>query len=290
MSPWRTLASGTNAYLWDVWGSGPNDVYVAGTGVVLNSKDGGKSWQVRFQPGAVECLAVWGSGPKDVYVACNKVYRSVDGGVTWQLVNVPLPKDSYIGAIWGSGPNDVYITGNTVDAIFVEHGIMYRSTDSGKTWVDLKFGDREVRGVWGSGPGDVWVVSYREIRRTKDGGKTFDLLYRWLDGEHGPHQFRRIWGSGPSDIYVTALNSPGPVHSSDAGKTWVPSKGGYGVWGSGPDDVYCEEYGSIMWSSDHGLTWMRQWERGAQRVNALWGNGPKDVFAVGSPGLILRKP
>ena len=62
---WSAMDSGTEAVLWDVWGSSPTDVFAVGQGGVFHYD--GTGWS-RMQTGSVIFLAgVWGNSATDVF-------------------------------------------------------------------------------------------------------------------------------------------------------------------------------------------------------------------------------
>lgn len=102
--------------IFQLWGSGPNDIYAVGYSNQILHSVGAGVWTLQTSPqgaamgGLFE--GVWGSGPNDIYVVGDETgvaHSSGDGVWTIDpdLHNQPL-------AIWGSGPNDVYVVGTTV--------------------------------------------------------------------------------------------------------------------------------------------------------------------------------
>jgi photosystem II stability/assembly factor-like uncharacterized protein len=70
---WVPLSSGVTPHLDQMWGSGPNDVYIVGdSGTLLHSIDGGKTWTAEALGLTHENLySVWGIGADHVYVVGN---------------------------------------------------------------------------------------------------------------------------------------------------------------------------------------------------------------------------
>lgn len=90
-----------------VWGSGPQDVYVAGgLGRILHYD--GTDWVAM----ALDQFPyhtfndIWGSGPDDVYIAGSKGLVHFDG-VEWQMVEAMSDRD--LKKIWGTGPDNIYV-------------------------------------------------------------------------------------------------------------------------------------------------------------------------------------
>jgi photosystem II stability/assembly factor-like uncharacterized protein len=70
---WVPMASGVTPHLDQMWGSGPNDVYIVGdSGTLLHSTDGAKTWTPEALGLTNENLySVWGIGTDHVYVVGN---------------------------------------------------------------------------------------------------------------------------------------------------------------------------------------------------------------------------
>jgi photosystem II stability/assembly factor-like uncharacterized protein len=236
-----------------------------------------------------------GSGPNDVYVvgasfadgdpSQGVIYRSSDGGETWQQQAGPF-RDLY--AIWGSGPGDIYAVGQA--------GAIYHTADSGETWrARSHLASAEIlEAIWGASPRELYAVGWGgAVLRTRDAGETWRALR-----SHAGDQLEAIWGSGPGDIYAVGNNTSERVgvilRSGDGGETWAEKRSPhykfYGVWGSGPGDVYIAATegfangvrGVVLRSQDGGKIWLRQAlaEKG-HILNAVWGSGPNDVYAAG---------
>jgi photosystem II stability/assembly factor-like uncharacterized protein len=148
-SGWSTMAVGVAQQ--------PDTYYSAyAGGGVWKTTDGGQTWKpvTDKQPiVTVGALAVAPSDPRVIYVGTGQpeerydigsgsgVYRSGDGGATWQSVG--LPDSRHIGA--------VYVDPRNADVVFVaalghlygrneERGV-YRSSDGGKNWSRVLYVD-----------------------------------------------------------------------------------------------------------------------------------------------------
>src|SRR5262249_7194869 len=68
-SSWQEIRWNTSLpFLVDVWGSGPDDVFVVGYGGKVLHYDG-SVWQAMVSGTAAGLFSVWGTGPDDVYAA-----------------------------------------------------------------------------------------------------------------------------------------------------------------------------------------------------------------------------
>lgn len=125
------------------------------------------------------------------------VYKTVDGGNTWENVTDGYFRTGSVGAIdvADSDPNVIYVGMGETDIrgnMSAGDG-MYRSTDAGKTWEYLGLGDTQFIGdieIHPTNPDVVWIAAMgklfgnvesdeRGVYKTTDGGRTWNkVLYR----------------------------------------------------------------------------------------------------------------
>jgi photosystem II stability/assembly factor-like uncharacterized protein len=228
----------------------PNLVFVAALGHaygpnrergVFRSKDGGKSWSVvlfhdedtgaidlAFQPGNSRTIlaALWQTRrpPWNVYPPSSGpgsgLYRSEDGGDSWQHVTKGLPSGN-LGririAFAPSQPRRVYAV---VDAT---EGGLYVSGDAGATW-RRTCSDRRIwqRGWYFAGvtvdpkDPDVVYACNTALYRSTDGGQTF-LPFK---GAPGGDDYHRLWIDPGDSRRMIAATDQGAVVTVDGGRTW----------------------------------------------------------------------
>jgi photosystem II stability/assembly factor-like uncharacterized protein len=259
---------------------------------MYKSTDAGKTWkhiglETTRQIGRV---IVHPHDPNTVYVAAlghvygphadRGVYKSTDGGTTWQKV---LFKGDGVGAIDlafdPSNPQTIYAAMWAVRRppwfIYAPaNGIgsgLFKSTDAGKTWTQLTNGlptaglGRIGIAISPANPKRVFVVVDAKeggLFRSEDAGATFTKV----------STDQRIWGRGwyfekitadPKNADVIYIPNTGVYKSVDGGKTWgAPMKASPGgddyhmVWVS-PDDstrmIVGGDQGAIV-SVDGGQT------------------------------------
>ena len=230
----------------------PNRLFVAALGHayganaergVFRSIDGGQSWQkVLFKDentGAID-LALDPRDPRVIYAALwqtrrppwetyppsygagSGLYKSTDGGDTWQqITGHGLPSEGLgrMGvAVAPSAPDRVYLL---VDA---KEGGVYRSDDAGANWQRT---DSESR-IWGRGwyfggitadpknPDVVYVCNTSTYRST-DGGKSFDAI----KGAPGGDDYHSQWVDPGDPARMILSSDQGVVISVDGAKTWT---------------------------------------------------------------------
>ena len=256
----------------------------------------GMQWRLigPFRGGRVITVTGVPSQPNTYYFGAvsGGVWKTTDGGNTWDPLSDKVTTTSSIGAIAvsDSDPNVIYagsgeacIRGN----ISFGDGV-YKSTDAGKTWTNVGLKDTRHIGaviIHPTNPDVVFVAALghaygpnteRGIFRTRDGGKTWDKVL-YLDDRTGgidvvfdpqnPHiLFAAMWEGWRTPW---TLNSGGAkdglYRSSDDGATWkrIESEGipegplgriSVSVSGADPNVVYAliEAKKGGLYRSDDG--------------------------------------
>ncbi len=228
----------------------PDVVYVAALGHLFGpnperglyrTRDGGKTWQkvlyIDDNTGVVD-VALNPANPNIVYAAAYQrrrrawgfdgggpgsgLYRSVDGGDSWEKLTKGLPAGAKgrIGlAVWPGDPNLV------LALVQARGGGLFRSEDRGTTWT--KVNDLDPRPMYYSqvriDPSDrdrIYVLGTR-LYRSDDGGKSFHTLALEKDYNLGAHVDNHALWIDPRDSRHLLLGNDGGFYASrDRGKTW----------------------------------------------------------------------
>jgi photosystem II stability/assembly factor-like uncharacterized protein len=296
---------------------------------MYKSADAGKSWKRIGLEGTRQIgrVLVDPKNPDIIFVAAlghaygphpdRGVYRSLDGGATWQKV---LYKNENIGAIdlafdpansqtlyaslWATRrpPWFIYAPSNGPG------GGIFKSTDRGTTWQPLTSGlpsegvGRIGLAVAPTNPRRVCAVvdaKHGGLYRSEDAGQSWAKI----SGDS------RIWGRGwyfgkvavdPKNPDIVYASNTALYRSTDAGKSWTPIKGAPGgddyhqLW-IAPDDpkrmVLGSDQGAIV-TVDGAATWSSWYNQPTAQLYHVapdyrfpyWLTGPQqDSGAVGTP-------
>jgi len=230
----------------------PNRVFAAALGHpyganeergVFRSTDGGRSWQkvlykdentgaidLAFDPKNAETVyaVLWAArqGPWEYGNAytgpSSGLFKSTDGGTTWQPLTRGLPTLadglSRIGiGVAPSDPRRIYawVTAHTSG--------LYRSDDAGESWRQMNTEGR----VWGRGDDfanvrvdpqnpDVVYAANTSTYRSSDGGRTFTAI----KGAPGGDDYHTIWINPTNPRIVLIAADQGATITVNGGETW----------------------------------------------------------------------
>ncbi len=288
--------------------SDPNVVYV-GTGSaaprgnispgvgLYKSTDAGATWKAvgLEKAGQIGKVVIHPKDPDRVYVAAlgnifgpnpeRGVFRSTDGGETWQhvlaisdstgAVDLAMdpnnPRILYAGMWRAERKPWTLIDGGT-------EGGVYKSTDAGETWTRLKGGlpggllGKVGVAVSPANSNRVWVLQATAeekdggLYRSDDGGKSF----RRINREHNLRQ--RAWYytyviADPQDENTVYVLNTGMYKSIDGGKTFerirVPHGDNHGLWVNphNTDVMINSNDGGANVSFNGGRTWSSQFNQ-----------------------------
>jgi hypothetical protein len=236
--------------------------------------DGGSSWGINSiasgaafkatTPGCVDVVPHTVGGSLKLYMAdgqSDKLYKSLDAGVTWTLVGSIMPNMGYTRCL--NIPLDDNPSGDTFYVTCTTHstddGFVLKTTNGGTGFTDIS----QVAG-YGSGPKRGGIESYT-------GDK--ERLYYW--SERISNEIERLWistdeGSTWAEATCTGLGlaanewvmaasgfpyNSGQMYvatnkhvylSTDYGESWVDKSGDIGLNSSGLDFEYVENYANAV--------------------------------------------
>lgn len=139
---WTRKGEGADALknidLNDVYAINENVVWAISKGnIILNSTDGGQSWQQITPPSQETEIGLMGMdiyNNTDIWISGNlgTVYHSPDAGTTWDLIESDILNDNFLQGIHAASPEIVYAVGayaSNANARFLAY-----SVDAGQNW------------------------------------------------------------------------------------------------------------------------------------------------------------
>jgi len=240
----------------------------------------GTSWTVHHHSD-VSLAAIWGSGRTDVWIVTASGLLHGEGATSASLVFAPVPdlpgaSTLPLKSIWGTGPNDIWVVGGVEPPMTPAGRVLHYGSDGegGARWTsdDTSPAGVGFRAVWGSATSGVWVHGLEDVSgrtrarllRRVPGAATWATIDLPEDPAGGPVPFA-------GEIAAAALSSDTTVWLS--GKT---SAARSALWrGTSTDGA------SFAWEFVTPAPYDRV-------INAFWGTGMNDTWAVGEWGLVAR--
>jgi photosystem II stability/assembly factor-like uncharacterized protein len=232
-------------------------------GGVCQSDDGGRTWRpvsLQLGPAAASTSIVLDSAsPADsrtLYISAygRGVFKSTDGGKTWQARNKGLEENNCAFELTLAGNGNLFLTVSATPAHKdgkrgreYYSGAVYRSTDGAETWTRLQVADGPLFpsgiGIDPKDPDRIYLGCWSSIELS-------DLVGGSVARATG----------GPASI-----DMPGGIFlSEDGGDTWRSifdqRQYVYDVTTDPrhPDRLYCNTFNAAAWrSDDRGATWKR---------------------------------
>lgn len=227
----------------------PDILYVAAQGAfqeptdergVYKSIDGGKTWKrvlfVNNLTGSAD-LSLDMNNPQVIYAsmwhhqrtpwkmisggAGSGLYKSVDGGDSWQKMTKGLPKEMGKMAISVSRANSDKVFALIESDSNKDKGGLFVSDNAGKKWSRVSDDNRLTQRAWyyikvttdPTNENVVYVMSAAALRSI-DGGKTWKVLH----GTHG--DFHELWINPKNSKNMVIANDGGAAISFNNAKTW----------------------------------------------------------------------
>ncbi|MFM8849139.1 MAG: WD40/YVTN/BNR-like repeat-containing protein [Cytophagales bacterium] len=224
-------------------------VYVAAQGAIngptqergiYRSTNGGVTWtKVLFVNDLTGCseLSMDMSNPKVLYAAMwhhqrlpwkvisggpgSGLYKSTDGGDTWEKIHNGLPKELGKMAIAVSRANPEKLYAVIESDSEKEQGGLFVSDDAGKSWYKQSSNHELVQRAWyyievfpdPQNENTVYVMSASALRSI-DGGKTWDHIYT----QHG--DYHDVWMNPRNSKNMVVADDGGASISFNGGKTF----------------------------------------------------------------------
>jgi photosystem II stability/assembly factor-like uncharacterized protein len=272
--------------------------YTYGTGVIIKTADGGKSWEViaKLDPVYFEQIQFLDPNHGWICGGSEKVYSTSDGGKTWINKGFEaLNSQFYFYAMHFFDVNTGFIGGMKIDSDGKKEYVLFKTENGGNSWRTIKSNPRSfLTSIVFLNNSIGYASGQNCIYKTDSGGETWQTIYK------GPRDGRK---EGFRDLFFFnkdrgfAVNAGGEIlRTVDGGNSWqvlkvadsrlrsikfVNEEVGY-VVGDNLDNT-----GAIYCSIDRGLTWSvlnkdyPDLHRIKRSENYIW--------VVGKKGVLLKK-
>ncbi|UCE43180.1 MAG: hypothetical protein JSV17_01965 [Candidatus Aminicenantes bacterium] len=267
---------------------------IAGRGV-YKSEDAGKTWKFLGlrDVGQIGAVEVHPENPDIVFVAAignvfgpspeRGVYRTVDGGNTWDKVMFLSDK---------TGAVDLELCPNNPDEIYAsfwrcerkpwtiisgaDEGGLFKSSDGGTTWIHLMEGlpqdliGKSDLAVSAADPDRIYILMEAApgggLYRSDDRGQSFELVSDKIELVNRPFYYTNL-DADPTNADILYVNTGRFWKSQDAGKTWesrsTPHGDNHDMWinPQNPNIFIQSNDGGTNVTLDGGNTWSTQFNQ-----------------------------
>ncbi|MGI4842152.1 MAG: WD40/YVTN/BNR-like repeat-containing protein [Janthinobacterium lividum] len=315
---WKSVPSGTSAELRGLsvvsgkvaWASGAK-------GSVLRTVDG-STWQATQVPDAdkidfrdihafdAKTAVVMGAGPG----AASRIYRTEDGGATWQLVTTNGVAEGFWDALAFWDKDNGILFGDPVKGSFQ----VYTTGDGGRSWQEVPAKGLEAMPNEGAfaasgtcltvaGSKDAWIATggsaTSRVFHSSDRGKTWRASSTPVPAGAAARGVFSVAFLNPKEGFAaggdykeTRMAGTNGAYTLDGGASWTPvqvAPAGYmsvvvPVPGA-PRALVAAGLAGSGYSRDAGRTWL---ELDKTPMNTVGFAGPAQGWAVGPKGLLMQ--
>ena len=258
---------------------------------VESPMNGQTVWAIAFDP--VNPLRVYaGTGAP----SRARMFRSVDGGASWQALNVELPE--FCQGVNRPRILTVCVNPTVNDEVWfgVEEGGAWRSRDGGDTWerVDTPssgIGNSDIHAIAvlpaaHGRPMKHLVLTVNSVCSSEDDGRswTSEPSKARFDGMYYTRTVQVLDTEGQQLLLAIGDGTPGTrtriYRSEDRGTTWAPTlqhtAPNSTVWAFGTHAadralVFAgTKYGDLLRSTDGGRSWFKEWRAFSEITSVTW--------------------
>ncbi|MFO7446478.1 MAG: YCF48-related protein [Ignavibacteriaceae bacterium] len=179
-------------------------------GTIIKSLDGGKTWIISNVGEDISLTSVCLTNDNKLFIlGGKKIYKSEDGGTTWEKQEIPIdyPEYRYL--------RDIDFVNNEVGFCVGDYTTV-KTTDGGKTWLGIPpiIKNETMYKVKFVNQNTGFVIGGEQVFRTTDGGGSWAKVYT-SDGAY----LIDITNWDENIVWVTAIDQI--LKTTDGGESWV---------------------------------------------------------------------
>jgi len=279
-------------------------------GTIVRTNDGGENWESTPVDRSVYLWSVffcdethgWATGSREA--DSGVIYRTNDGGKVWGVQKeVREFHSGSVNGVWFADHSHGWAVGNAEGLDHLSYGFVLHTSDAGDHW-EIQCKEKSALGLS--------RVQFKDRRHGWAIG-TDHLLYTEDEGQHWTNQFH---ASPDRDDYffamefaslaegwiVAGMYSGEVLHTTDGGRSWSPlpinqegrpPKGDLLFYDVKFLDAHrgwvAASGGRVFATSDAGRSWSAE-NTGESGTISNLALTPHAVFAVGTGGVILKRP
>ncbi|MBI5730099.1 MAG: T9SS type A sorting domain-containing protein [Ignavibacteriales bacterium] len=236
LGPWRKVKSGITDWLYDIdFPDSKNGWVVGSRGLILNSNDGGETWQQQICPITEPLNAVDFVDKETGWICSNSsILKTADGGKNWII---KYSEDMIEGRF-----HDIQFLNNKIGfavggkSFFGLNGVLLKTTDGGETWQDViperlptltHISIVDEQNIWicgfGSFGGTLLFTSNLRLTWTK---KSLNAPVSWLRAIQFVDKYHGWVGCDDDDAFnFFRTTDGGNTWKSESKETWPLGKG-----------------------------------------------------------------
>lgn len=262
-------------------------------GHLYESTNGGENWTLTgLTDVVVNALLIDPDDHDIIYAGCSPgvttltpLFKSIDGGVTWQPSYNGIPGRPNRYGVWGSSDTDVFMLGHTGSIFRGGYDDMNILHYGGTSWTHKTTGILDhLRGIWGSSNQDIFAVGERGAIVHYDG--TVWIPMEAENNRTTQRNLNAVWGRSGSDVY--AVGDGGTILHYDSGSwntmTSPTDAHLYGIWGHADGSrVYAVGSTGTILRYDGG-SWVSMASGVKAQLSGIWGTPDgTHIFVTGNP-------
>ena len=324
-SSWSEVHSELPIRGYDFWGTGPDNLYIVGTEIILHWD--GVAWTEMPQDITGDITGIWGTSDDSIYVCTSESANSAGSIHYWdgtEWTQIYHENNKKLFDISGSNSSNVIACGYNGTIIHVngiqvldrsfEDGMSFKAVCTtgqnsaviaggsgtlvkwdGTQWTYIVKGFvGNMLGIWGFGPndvfagGDYWYDDEYSSRIVRWNGSTWNNLPTGVS----MLTVYCVWGAASDNVYAAGIQGAGSdgylIHWNGVGWSHIDlgTPGQHtGIWGTSASDIFL--VGEEIFHFN-GTDWTEMTSGEYWHLKSVWGFAPDDVYAVGASGLIVH--